>query len=108
MKPIIFINNSVSGSSILDWSTNEIGFSKYVNKNLQYILKENTDIMELKQNVDKYLLIMVLLIQSMPLLKDLFGHLGNNILQLMGLGITHQLLDLIHEVVRLLLLLKEQ
>ena len=40
-KPIIFINNSVSGSSILDWSTNEIGFSKYVNKNLQYILKEN-------------------------------------------------------------------
>ena len=40
-KPIIFINNSVSGSSILDWSSNETGFSRYVNKNLENILKEN-------------------------------------------------------------------
>jgi len=40
-KPIIFINNSVSGSSILDWSSNETGFSKYVNKNLDNVLKQN-------------------------------------------------------------------
>lgn len=40
-KPIIFINNSVSGSSILDWSSNETGLSSYVNKNLNNVLKEN-------------------------------------------------------------------
>ena len=74
---------------------------------MKYILKDNTDIMEVKQNVGKYLLIMVMLIQPMPLLKDLLDHWGNNTLQLMELGITHQLLDLIHEVVHLILFLKE-